>query len=363
MAEQTEKDDRTEEATPHKLQEARRRGDIVSTPEIGAAFSLFAATAMLAYLSGPMSAQLARDLTGFLANAAQAPIDPASLQHMAFAATTKAMAAVGLAALGLAFAGIAARYVQDQPTLSGEKLKPTLDKIDPIKGFGRVFGKQAVAQFLKTVAKFIIVGVALVWALWPHDASMQMLPTVDPAGWLPFVQERAVALMFALAFASGVVAGVDYIFTRQSYLERQRMTRRELKEEFRQSEGDPHVRAKLRQIRAERSKKRMMANVPKATLVVTNPTHYAVAMRYVQGETPAPVCLAKGVDEVALKIREIAEAHDVPIIEDPPLARALFAAADIDAPIPREHYEAVARVIGVVMRLGRRRAPQVGPNR
>jgi flagellar biosynthetic protein FlhB len=134
-----------------------------------------------------------------------------------------------------------------------------------------------------------------------------------------------------------------------------RMSRREVKEELRQQDGDPMVKAKLRQIRMERSRKRMIANVPNASVVITNPTHYAVALRYEQGETAAPVCLAMGVDAVAQRIREAAEEHDIPIVEDPPLARALFATADIDQPIPKEHYEAVAKVIGFVMRLARRK--------
>src|SRR5690606_27889827 len=133
------------------------------------------------------------------------------------------------------------------------------------------------------------------------------------------------------------------------------MSRREITEEMRQSDGDTMVKAKLRQIRMERSRKRMLASVPNASVVITNPTHYAVALRYEQGETPAPICLAMGVDAVAQRIREVATEHNIPIVEDPPLARALFATAEIDQPIPKEHYEAVAKVIGFVMRLARRR--------
>jgi flagellar biosynthetic protein FlhB len=169
------------------------------------------------------------------------------------------------------------------------------------------------------------------------------------------VKDKAVALMIALTSAAALLAGMDYIFTRQSYMKRQRMSHREIKEEHRQQEGDPMVKAKLRQIRMEKAKQRMMANVPKASVVITNPTHYAVALRYEQGETDAPICLAKGVDDVALRIRELANQNEIPIIEDPPLARALYASADLDEAIPREHYEAVAKIIGIVMRLARRR--------
>jgi len=153
----------------------------------------------------------------------------------------------------------------------------------------------------------------------------------------------------------GVGAALDWLWQRQRFLQRMRMTREELKEDFRQSEGDPHVRARLRQIRYDRARRRMMQNVPKATVVVTNPTHFAIALRYEQGDTPAPICVAKGLDAVALRIKAVAEEHRVPIIEDPPLARALYATVELDEAIPREHYEAVAKVIGFVMRQAQRR--------
>jgi flagellar biosynthesis protein FlhB len=145
------------------------------------------------------------------------------------------------------------------------------------------------------------------------------------------------------------------LWQRYRFMERMKMTKEEQKEDFRQSEGDPHIKARLRQLRVERSRRRMMQNVPKATVVVMNPTHFAVALRYQSGETAAPLCLAKGIDSLALKIREVAEANNVPIVEDAPLARALYATVEIDQTIPREHYEAVAKVIGFVMRQAKKR--------
>jgi flagellar biosynthetic protein FlhB len=224
-----------------------------------------------------------------------------------------------------------------------------------------VFGKAAFASFVKSLAKLLLVGAVLAWTLWPHREELQNISLLDPGALLPFIKDRVVAMLMALASAAALLAAVDYVFTRQSYMKRMRMSRREIKEEMRQQDGDPMVKAKLRQIRMERSRKRMLANVPNASVVITNPTHYAVALRYEQGETAAPVCLAMGVDAVAQRIREVAQEHDIPLVEDPPLARALFATADIDQPIPKEHYEAVAKVIGFVMRLSRRkrRTPRV----
>jgi flagellar biosynthetic protein FlhB len=224
-----------------------------------------------------------------------------------------------------------------------------------------VFGKAAVSSFLKSLTKLGVVGGVMLWALWPKDSTLENMSLLDPAALLPYVQDRVVAMLIALASASAIIAVADYVFTRQSYMKRQRMSRREIKEEFRQQDGDPMVKAKLRQIRMERSRRRMMQNVPQASVVITNPTHYAVALKYEPGVTAAPVCLAMGVDATAQRIREVAQEHDIPIVEDPPLARALFATAEIDQPIPKEHYEAVAKVIGFVLRLARRqrRKPRI----
>jgi flagellar biosynthetic protein FlhB len=163
-------------------------------------------------------------------------------------------------------------------------------------------------------------------------------------------------LASALAALALIAAG-DYLLQRFRFIQRNRMSKQEIKEEYRQTEGDPAIKAKIRQIRMERSRRRMIAAVPEATVVIANPTHFAVALKYESGKMAAPVCVAKGVDALALRIREVAQKHDVPVVENPPLARALHAAVEVDEAIPPEHYRAVAQVIGYVMRVsGRMRA-------
>jgi flagellar biosynthetic protein FlhB len=160
-----------------------------------------------------------------------------------------------------------------------------------------------------------------------------------------------VRILVAALAVLAVLAGIDYFMQRFRFLQRNRMSKQEVKEEFRRNEGDPAVKAKIRQLRKERARRRMMAEVPKATVVVTNPTHYAIALKYESGKMAAPVCVAKGVDALALRIRAVAEEHEVPVVENPPLARALYASVEIDETVPPEHYKAVAQVIGYVMRL------------
>ena len=348
-------DEKTEEPTARKLAEARKRGETIYSPEVGAWMVLAAGTLSLMMMGGPAAQALGRVCIAFLAAPADFSADPNSLRALFAAVLMKVGAAMGLVVLIIAAAGLAARFVQDQPAWSAERMKPSLDRINPIAGLGRVFGRAAFANFVKGLLKLAVVGGAVVWALWPRDAMYETQPLRDLAAFWPLVQQKAVAVIEACLSAFAVIAAGDYFFTRQSYMRRMRMSRQELRDEFRQQEGDPQIRARIRQLRGERARRRMMAQVPKATVVITNPTHFAVALKYEAGETAAPICVAKGVDDVAFKIRETAEQASVPVVEDPPLARALYASAELDEAIPREHYEAVAKVISYVMRLAARR--------
>jgi flagellar biosynthetic protein FlhB len=188
--------------------------------------------------------------------------------------------------------------------------------------------------------------------LWPERHRMEAMVKLDPAALLSATTGMTIHLLGAVVAALAIVAIGDYFFQYRSWFQRQKMSLQEIKEEFKQSEGDPHIKGKLRQLRQQRSKKRMMAAVPKASVIITNPTHYSVALSYERGMS-APICVAKGVDNLAFKIREIAREHDIPIVENVPLARALYATVEIDQEIPTEHYHAVAEVIGYVMRLKR----------
>jgi flagellar biosynthetic protein FlhB len=188
--------------------------------------------------------------------------------------------------------------------------------------------------------------------LWPERLRLEAMVKLDPSAMLGVTTSMIVHLLGAAVAALAIVAIADYLFQYRSWFQRQKMSLQEIKEEFKQSEGDPHVKGKIRQLRQQRSKKRMMAAVPKASVVITNPTHFSVALSYERGMS-APICVAKGVDNLAFKIREIAREHDIPIVENVPLARSLYATVEIDQEIPVEHYHAVAEVIGYVMRLKR----------
>jgi flagellar biosynthesis protein FlhB len=235
-----------------------------------------------------------------------------------------------------------------------EKIKPDFKKVSPAAAFKRMFGPDGLMQFLKSLVKIVLVA----WVAWavmkPYVAPLRSLAALDPAAILPLVAEILRKLVFAVAAFMLIVAGADYMWQRQRFTKRMRMTKEELKEDYKATEGDPHIKGKRKQIQIMRSRRRMMQAVPDATLVVMNPTHFAVALKYEAGQATAPQCVAKGVDALALRIRAVAEEAGVPIIEDPPLARALFAAVEVDDVIPPTHYEAVAKIIGFIMQGGKR---------
>jgi flagellar biosynthesis protein FlhB len=216
-----------------------------------------------------------------------------------------------------------------------------------------MFGREAISQFVKGLIKIAIVGAVASNVLWNERDRLEGLARMEASALLPAVLALSMKLLAGVLAIYAFLALGDAVYQRFSWMKRQRMSKTEIKDEWKQQEGNPEIKARLRQIRTARLKKRMMNAVPTATVVVTNPTHYAVALRYDKGMA-APVCVAKGLDSLALRIRAVATEHGVAVVENPPLARALHATVQIDDEIPVEHYKAVAEVIGYVLRLRRR---------
>ena len=354
---------RTEEPTPRKLQQARERGEVVKTPDLAALASLSAAAAVAALAGGWLCRNLADALTPFLASPDSMNLEGGGATQVMRGAIMAAAPVIGAVVLAACAAGVAGNLIQTGFMFSPERLSFDFQKVSPAAGFRRIFGIDGFVQFLKSLLKVSLTGLLAWWVLNPHLPELENLAGMDPAAMLTFAADILRRLVFAVAAFLLVVAGADWFWQRQRFLTRMRMTKEELKEDFRQSEGDPHIKARQKQLRNERARRRMIQAVPEATVVVMNPTHYAVALKYDAGETPAPLCVAKGLDTLALKIREVAEAHGVPVIEDPPLARALYAAVDVDEVIPPAHYEAVAKIIGFILAAGRKVAARTHRSR
>ena len=351
MAEEDDSGERTEDPTQKRLDDALERGDVAKSQEVNTWFMIAGATLVLSSFSGSIG-EIKTPLRNLIANSWMVKTDGPGLLALAKNLEFALIAALGIPFLMLILAAIAGNILQHRLVWSGESLKPKLSKISPASGAKRIFGKQAIANFAKGLFKLIALGSVMTAILWPERHRLEAMLRFDPVAMVGSVFTLTLQLLGAVVAMLAVVAIADYFFQYRQWYERQKMSLREMKEEFKQSEGDPQVKGRIRQLRQARMKKRMMAAVPKASVVITNPTHYSVALAYERGMS-APVCVAKGIDLIALKIREVAGEHRVPIVENVPLARALYATVDIDQEIPVEHYHAVAEIIGYVMGLRR----------
>ena len=356
MAEGSEGEDKTEEASARKLQQARESGDVAKSPDVAQVLSLIGACAIIAFKGQAICTSMAATLTPFFAHPDQLTSSLEGDGGMTIARDLMlAVLPILIMVLGGAMImGVLGNVLQTGLIFAPDKLKPSLDKLNPLEGFKRMFGIDALMQFLKTLLKLLMTGFVVWLVLKNRITDMLALVQGSPVLILPYVREASIALAVAVCIFLVVGAGADYMWQRFRFMEKLKMSKQEQKEEYKQTEGDPHVKAKLRALRVQKSRQRMMANVAKASVVVTNPTHYAVALQYDMGEMAAPICVAKGMDAVALRIREEAGKHDVPIVEDPPLARALYASMEIDEVIPEEHFAAVAKLISFILAKKRR---------
>lgn len=350
----TDQDQKTQEPTQKKLDDARAKGDVASAPEMRHASMFVAAIIVAGGLGAWTLSSLGTMFVRLWGGADDFTLEPEGAQNLVTGIFTQvALSLAPIAAVLFGFA-LLTIFLQGRPTIAWSRIGFKWSKLSPMAGFKRLLGARALVEFAKTLVKFGVVITVAMMVVWPKAVALDQLIGSDPgaigqaAGELVFQMIKAVAILVAL------LALADFVWQRRAFLKRMRMSLQELKDEMKQSDGDPKIKAKIRAIRMQRAKKRMMAAVPGASVIITNPTHYAVALKYEHGDMAAPVVVAKGVDAVALRIREIATSANVPIVESPPLARALFAAVDIDHPIPVEHYAAVAEIIGYVMRLARR---------
>jgi flagellar biosynthetic protein FlhB len=352
MAEDQDNSQRTEDPTQKRLDDALKRGDVVKSQEVNTWFVIAGGTLVLIAFSGGMGAGLTTTLRGLIANAHQLRVDGKGLIWLSEKLGGELLATLAIPFLLLALAAVGANLIQHRLLWTTEVLQPKLNRISPLAGAKRLFSSQALANFVKGLIKLVVVGAVLAALLWPERDRLEGLAWTDPAAILPLTRTLSLKLLGAVVAMLAVIAAVDYLFQYRQWYERQKMTLRELKDEFKESEGDPTIKGKIKQTRQSRMRKRMIAEVPKATVIITNPTHYSIALRYERG-MDAPICVAKGVDDLALKIREVARAHSIPIVENPPLARALHATVEVEQAIAPEHYKAVAEVISFVMRLRR----------
>lgn len=350
MADTPEEHEKTEDPTQKRLDDARKKGDVAKSQEVNSWFIMLAMTAFIVFLSKGLISDLGTLLRGILANSHAIPLDNGGLRVLFKTLSYKVLVAMSFTFLLIMIAGVTGNLIQHGLIFTNEQIIPKLSKISPLAGLKRLFSMQTVMNFVKSMIKLVLVTVVIIVIVWPKQDGLDALIHLDPRVLLKVTHELSTQIMIGVLILFTLLAGLDYWYQQQVWWNKQKMTLKEVRDEYKQMEGDPQVKAKIRQIRMERGRKRMLANVPDASVVITNPTHFSVALKYEAGMA-APICLAKGADNIAFKIRQVAKEHDIPLVENPPLARALYATVEVDDEIPEEHYKAVAEVIGYVMRL------------
>ncbi len=356
--EQSDDSQKTEEPTPKKIEESRKKGQVALSREVNNWVMLFAATIVVVVI-GPHSLSSLKDhLQNYIAKAHLMPSVPGGLGFVLGESFWVVMGILTFPLIILMVAAFFAPFLQIGALFAPEVIKPDLSKISPMKGFQRLFSLRSVMEFVKGILKIAIIGSVGFILLRPFYDSIDHMIGLPVSVMLDELQGLVVRLMTGILVVLMVVAVIDLIYQRYEHYKKMRMTKQELKDEYKQTEGDPHVRAKLKQLRQEKARARMMQAVPEADVVITNPTHFSIALKYNPEEMDAPILIAKGVDDVAMRIREVAKEHNIPFYENKPLARILFDSVDIDQMVPPEHYQAVAEVISYIFQLKGKLSPK-----
>lgn len=352
MSDQPEKSDKTEEPTQRKLSEARRKGEAPSSREVAGFFILIGAALLALLFAGSGATQLTAVLAHVVEHA-HAITPGASKPDTQFIMSTVIQALlIALApVLGVfVLAGIAAAFAQNAVVFAPDRIAAKWNRVSIMSGLKRLFSPDTALEFVKGIVKIVAAGGTALLVIRSQLSTLSAASAYDIRDTPGIMATAAVQVLMAVLVVTAVITVIDVLWRRQKFRQDQKMTRQELKDEMKSTDGNPEVKAKLASIRQEKARQRMMQAVPGASVVVANPTHYAVALKYEPGETPAPQCVAKGVDLTALKIREIAEEAGVPVVEEPPTARALYAAVEVDQIIPQELFLAVAEILTRVQR-------------
>lgn len=346
MAEQGDRESRTEQPTDKRLNEAIEKGNVPFSREAVTFGSLLALTIVCYQLLPWAAIDMAGSLGTVLSHAGEIELSDREATANLATALVVAVSSLILPIMAVLAAGtIVASLAQNVPSLVAERIKPKPSRLSPASGWSRILGKAGLIEFAKSLVKLASVSVVTTLVLRGHIDEFRMALTEDPI-LLPTNMLVSVSkVITVLCIFSLLLAVADITWSRVKWRRDLRMTRHEVKEEMKQAEGDPHIKARIRSVARQMSSRRMIDNVQTATMVIANPTHFAVALRYDRDQSGAPLVVAKGVDYMALKIREIAGEHRIPIIEDKPLARALYDSVPLDSQIPPEFYRAVAEII------------------
>ena len=343
--------EKTEEASAKRLEKAREEGDVPRSRELATCTVLLAAGIGFSMLSQPLNSALKSNMSGLLHFERQAAFDPAFLLNRIAESIFSLLIAFAPLALLIIIVAIASPALIGGWLMTGKAIIPKFSKLNPIKGLSNLVSKNSAVEIVKSVAKSVLVGTVaylVIKANLDHMLSLSQMPVDEAIG--------ATASLMLTAFLTIVaslilIAVIDVPYQLKHYADKLKMTKEEVKQEAKESEGNPQIKARIRQQQREMARRRMMSEIPKADVVITNPTHYAVAIKYADDSMRAPRVIAKGADAVALKIREVANEHHIMTLESPKLARALYAHTELGDEIPETLYSAVAEVLAYVFQM------------
>lgn len=349
MADAPDKESKTEEATEKKIRDTVEKGKLPHSRETAIFTSFVAILAYVVFYAKDAVVDLGVFLSMFLEKPEAWPMNT---EADVIALYKDVMMEIGRAVVSLlvllVVAGVGASVFQNMPQFVGERITPQLSRISITQGWKRLFGVQGFVEFLKSLAKVGVAILVLVLAL--SDDARRLLEGMftNPVQFGMVIRSFTIDILVAIVFVMGAIAAADIVWSRFHWKQDLRMSKQEVKDEMKQSEGDPIVKSRIRSVARDRARRRMMAAVPQATLIIANPTHFSIALRYVREEDSAPVVLAKGQDLVALRIREIAREHNIPVFEDVALARSMYKQVSVDSVIPSQFYQAVAELVRIV---------------
>ena len=356
MAEGDDDLEKTEEPTPKKLRDAAEKGQVAFSKEVNNFLYLLILTMMIIFIIPFMAYEGIGYLSRFIGMSHDIDVNPSNLNDL-ISSTISEIALIFMIPVVLAIiAAFASSLLQNGVVFSTETIMPKLEKISVMKGLERMFSMKSLMEFVKGLLKITMIAVVAYLVFRNQLDEIIELSQLTLAGINALIQDIAIQIMAYVTAIVAVIAVIDFSYQKYEFTKSMRMSIKEVKEELKQSEGDPQIKAKLRQIREERAKKRMMSKVPEADVVIRNPTHYAIALEYKQEKMNAPVIVAMGQDNLALTIIEKAEENQVPVVTNRTLAKALYESAELDEEIPLEHYKAVAEIIAYVYKMEKKSA-------
>ena len=351
VAEDEDEASKTEEPSERKISKAKEEGDVAISQD-AKSFIMLLGMLFVVWLIVPLMGKMFYEYFGkFITAPESIPTDSRHLRLLFFNCFIDLIKILGIPMALFIILGVTASLLQTGFVYAPQKLMPDWNRLNIFSALTKFINMKKIVESLKGIIKITVIGWIAIIVLSPYLSKSELMPDMETQTILKLIHKIVTILIFTIVLAVLVIAVADFAYQKYTHLKKLRMTKQEVKEEYKQTEGDPLVKSRIRQIRNERARRRMMDNVPKADVVIVNPTHYAVALQYEMEKMDAPIVVAKGLDHIALRIREIAEDHDIPIVENPPLARALFASVELDQTIPEEHFKAVAEVIGYVMQL------------